>query len=301
MTEQKPCDLDFSYDKLFERNYGIFTHEEQENIRNAKVMLIGCGGMGGAMAIILARSGVENFVLIDPDVYEPTNTNRQLCCFEDTCGRPKAIVTKEHLVRINPGIKAETYEKEMSLESLDSLIKDDVDVLVGVADDFPFSILAMRNAKKKGIPCVIGYPTGMLARITTILPDGPEAEEPFGIPKGLNYKTLHNIMFSKKYRQMFRSTLEYYKNEGEWTDEWFENFVTTDKYPFPQIAPMTTAAASLASLEVLKVITGRWEAVAAPKYWHIKPNYASIDEFDPPDIKRRFGSVILKIKERFIG
>ncbi|MDD2777791.1 MAG: hypothetical protein PHI16_02685, partial [Methanocellales archaeon] len=85
-----------------------------------------------------------------------------------------------------------------------------------------------------------------------------------------------------------------------WTDEWFENFVNTEKYPFPQIAPIVLAAASLASLEVLKVITGKWETVAAPKYWHIKPNYASIDEFDPPDIKRRFGSVILKIKEKFV-
>ena len=169
------------YMEKFKRNYGIFTHEEQEKIRNAKVMLIGCGGMGGVMAIVLARSGVENFVLVDPDIYEPTNMNRQIGCFVDTYGLSKVVVTKDELMRINPEIKAETYEKEMSVESLDTLIKDDVDVLVGVADDFPFAILAMRNAKKKGIPCVIGYPTGMFARVTAILPDGPEAEEPFGL------------------------------------------------------------------------------------------------------------------------
>jgi tRNA A37 threonylcarbamoyladenosine dehydratase len=57
--------VEFDYKQAFQRNYGIFTNDEQEKIRNAKILLVGCGGVGGVMAILLARCGVENFVLVD--------------------------------------------------------------------------------------------------------------------------------------------------------------------------------------------------------------------------------------------
>jgi tRNA A37 threonylcarbamoyladenosine dehydratase len=76
------------YEKLFQRNYGIFSRDEQQRIRQASILILGCGGIGGLVAIILARSGVSQFV--DFDSYEPTNMNRQIACFVDTIGRNKA-------------------------------------------------------------------------------------------------------------------------------------------------------------------------------------------------------------------
>ena len=53
------------YEELFERNYGVFTEEEQARIRDARVVIVGCGGIGGATAITLARSGLGHFVLYE--------------------------------------------------------------------------------------------------------------------------------------------------------------------------------------------------------------------------------------------
>ncbi|PTD93806.1 hypothetical protein C9439_05815 [archaeon SCG-AAA382B04] len=291
MTEKE-----FEYKKLFERNYGIFQEKEQEKIKQGKVAIIGCGGAGGAITLALARSGVEEFILADPDTYEVTNINRQISCRANTLGENKATATKEDILKINPSAEVETYQ-DPQIEDIKNIIGKDPDVLVGVADDFPFAIIAMRKALENGISCVTSYPTGALVRVTTFLPEGPEPEEAFGIPKGLSYETLENIMFSTKYRKRFRNTLEFYKDEGEWTQEWFDKFIE-QKYPLPQITPFVWLGSSLGALEVLKLLSDRWEPIASPKHWRIKANSAEIAEFDPPSLKEKIGSLALKLKEK---
>jgi len=293
MTDEKELD----YKTLFGRNYGIFTEEEQEGIRNGKVAMIGCGGIGGAMALALARSGVENFVLVDPDIYEASNMNRQMSCRVDTLGEKKVDATKEDIHNINPNANVETYP-DPELDDLDEIIEEDLDVLVGVADDFPYAIIAMRKAKKKGIDCVTAYPTGALVRVTTFLADGPEPEEAFGLPQGLQYETLHDLMFSEKNRKRFSSTLEFYKEEGDWREDWFEEFLELEK-PFPQITPFVWTGSSLGSLEVLKLLSGKWEPMACPKHFKIQSSSAEVLEFDPPGIREKLGSILLKLKEKF--
>ena len=67
------------YKFLFERNYGVFSPEEQEKLRNANVLIIGSGGIGGIVAISLARSGVENMTIYEYDAFQVSNLNRQIC------------------------------------------------------------------------------------------------------------------------------------------------------------------------------------------------------------------------------
>lgn len=294
MSEKK-----FGYREIFERNYGIFLDEEQEKIREGKVAFVGCGGAGNSMALAIARSGVENFILADPDEYEASNMNRQMSARKDTLGKNKATVTKEDISNINSSAEVDTIT-DPELKDLDEIIAEDPDVLVAVADDFPFAIIAMRKALNNQIPCVTSYPTGALVRVTTLLPSGPEPEECFGLPKGLNYETLEDLMFSTKYRKRFKSTLEFYRDEGDWRDEWFEKFVDGEK-PFPQIAPFVWLGSSIGALEILKLLSGKWEPVSAPKHWKIKPNEAKITEFTPPSIKEKLGTILFKIKEKFPG
>ncbi|PTD94842.1 hypothetical protein C9439_00425 [archaeon SCG-AAA382B04] len=290
---------DFKYEKIFERNYGIFLEEEQEKIKNGKIAIIGCGGAGGAISLALARSGVQNFVLADPDTYETTNINRQMGCQKDTIGKNKAEVTKKAILGINPSANVETFtDPDPELDEIDKILNKNPDALIAVADDFPFAIIAMRKALKKDIPCVTSYPTGALVRVTVFEPGGPQPEEAFGLPKNLQYKTLENLMFSTKYRKRFKSTLEFYKKEGDWTEEWFEEFVEGKK-PFPQIAPFVWIGSSIAALEVIKLLSDKWEPISCPRHWKIKPNEAKIDEFDPPSIKEKLGTVLFKLKEKF--
>ncbi len=94
MSLSKPVDLQKLND-MFGINYGIFSKEEQERITRASLLIVGVGAVGGVMAEILARSGVANFTLIDPDVYDLNNSNRHIGWFVDTIGKHKSEVIKE--------------------------------------------------------------------------------------------------------------------------------------------------------------------------------------------------------------
>jgi tRNA A37 threonylcarbamoyladenosine dehydratase len=70
-----------SYEELFDRNYGVLSETQQESLRKARILIVGCGGIGGTVAIILARAGIENFILVEFDTYDTSNINRQSSCF----------------------------------------------------------------------------------------------------------------------------------------------------------------------------------------------------------------------------
>jgi len=87
-----------NYDEFFQRNLGIFEPEEQERIKDAKVLIIGCGGIGGVIAIALARSSVGHFVLMEPEVYElssPADAIRR----EERTTEPTSISNRTGILR----------------------------------------------------------------------------------------------------------------------------------------------------------------------------------------------------------
>jgi len=84
----------------FARNRGVFSAQEQLRLLKSRAAIIGCGGLGGHVATLLARAGVGAFTLCDGDVFDETNLNRQLLCRETALGRGKALVAKEELAAI---------------------------------------------------------------------------------------------------------------------------------------------------------------------------------------------------------
>jgi molybdopterin/thiamine biosynthesis adenylyltransferase len=278
--------MKLGYEDFFQVNFGIFSPEEIKKIRKTRVFIGGCGGVGGAMSIILTRSGVENFVLCDPGRFKPSNMNRQITCFVDTLGKNKAEITAEEMKRINPEVKVEVSRSE--LEEVEKIIPR-VDVVVPAADDFAWSIMVARAARKNKKPAVIAYPTGMLGRVT-VIPPNQAVERFFGLPPSLPYSALSRLLNSPRLRKMFRHELEFYRVQGSWREEWFNQFLEA-KVSLPQICPIVWATASIASLEVLKLATGKFKPVEAPKHWYITPEGASIKEFKPPSV----GSKLLKV------
>ena len=261
------------YEELFQRNFGIFEPEEQERIGNAKVVIIGCGGIGGAMAIVLARSGVGNFVLMEPEFYEPTNMNRQVTCFTDTIGINKAVSIKEAILKINPEAKVTLYEQGLKPAQIEEQIEP-ADVIVPAMDDWALSLTVFEVLRKLGKPAVMSYPVGALGRACTFLPDGPSAAECLAMPFGLPYDELKQYSDSPEARRI----LQYYVTEGAWREEWFDRWCEGE-LPHAQICTIVWITATLAAMEVLKLITGKWKLVAAPYYWHITPTTARIKKF----------------------
>jgi molybdopterin/thiamine biosynthesis adenylyltransferase len=261
------------YEQIFERNYGVFSQEEQARIRNSKIVIVGSGGIGGMVAVVLARSGIENFILYDYDEYSITNLNRQIGCFQDTIGRNKAEVIKEQILAINPNANVVTHQKAASIEEMDQIIQEG-DVFLPAADQWPLSIAMLNRSKELGKPAIMAYPVGSLARVCVFLPDSPYAAECLVQPYKANYEQLKSFMTNPQNKQV----LYYYRTSGSMTQEWFDDFVVGKK-PHPQLCPFVWATGSLAALEIIKLVSGKWKPVAAPRYWEITAESAKIRKF----------------------
>jgi molybdopterin/thiamine biosynthesis adenylyltransferase len=267
--------MDDNYKKLFERNYGIFTESEQEKIRKGNVLLIGTGGIGGVIATNLARMGLEQMTIYEYDTYSITNANRQICCFTDTMERNKAIVVKETIQKINPSAKITVHERRLHHEEmLDVMEAEKWDVIVPAADEWPLSIAMLDACVDKGIPAVMSYPVGAMGRTCSFMPGGPYASECFSMPYRAPYEKLKVFMEDADNRRI----LYYYRHIGGWTKEWFEDFCTGEK-THPQISTIVWLTGTLAAMEVIKIITGRWKPVAAPYYWYFTPDSCKIKKF----------------------
>ena len=144
-----------TYDEIFQRNIGVFTPEEQEKIKNLNIAIIGVGGLGAPVAEGLARLGVGELRLVEPDTYEVSNLNRQTGAYLDTLGRNKAEVMAEFVRRINPGIKLTVKTTKLFGEELRELISG-CDVVIDGIDYFNIDeeLELHRIAKELKIPIV---------------------------------------------------------------------------------------------------------------------------------------------------
>ena len=88
------------YWEMLTRQMPLVTKEEQEKFKNAKITVIGCGGIGGATIEMLARLGVGELVLVDEDSFDTTNLNRQTLATTDDIGRAKSETAKIKVSRI---------------------------------------------------------------------------------------------------------------------------------------------------------------------------------------------------------
>jgi molybdopterin/thiamine biosynthesis adenylyltransferase len=259
-----------NYRNLFERNYGIFTEAEQLRLRKATILIVGCGGIGGTVAVILARSGIENFILIEPDSYEASNMNRQVCCFGETIGRNKAEVVAEHIKRINPGANIVLYPKMMNHAEIEDLIKK-TDIVFPAADDFAFSIIVFRAARRLNKPALFIVPAGTWANVSIIMPGSPPVEDIEGVPKLGTYEELRKMFRTPRYK----FGTYFYVPAASWRIEYYERFIF-DGAPPTQLCPVVWICSSIGAMEVVKAITGKWKPVASPRYYSITHNRIKI-------------------------
>ena len=108
------------------------TPEVHEKIKQGRVGVAGAGGLGSAVAIALTRVGIGQLDIVDFDVVEPSNLNRQQY-FIDQIGIPKVIALQDNLQRINPATKINIYQQKVTPKNIDKLFGE-VDILVEAFD-----------------------------------------------------------------------------------------------------------------------------------------------------------------------
>ena len=169
--------MDFNDDQLLRYSRHIILPEVggkgQAKIANAKVFIIGAGGLGCPVGYYLTAAGVGTIALIDNDTVEMSNLQRQIAHSVNTIGMPKVESAKKTFKALNPDVNIIAIQKRISKDDILDLIRD-YDVVIDGSDNFPTRYLvndACVIAKK---PLVSGAILRFEGQVTTIVPgDGP--------------------------------------------------------------------------------------------------------------------------------
>ena len=132
----------------------LYSEEKTAAFRPQKIVLVGLGGVGLYALENLARAGIKRFVLIDGDVFEPSNLNRQLYATLDTLGQKKAEAAKARIARIDPAIEAESVPEFLSKDNIDDIVPKDADFIIDAIDDIPAKAEIILFALRNGIPVI---------------------------------------------------------------------------------------------------------------------------------------------------
>jgi molybdopterin-synthase adenylyltransferase len=114
--------------------------EGQEKILEGRVLIVGAGGLGSPAALYLAAAGVGTIGLIDGDVVDLTNLQRQVIHFTADLDKPKVQSAKEKIEQLNPDVKAVTYQELLTKENILSIISN-YDFIIDGTDNFPTKFL----------------------------------------------------------------------------------------------------------------------------------------------------------------
>ena len=120
---------------MFERLEKIIGKENLLKIKNTSVMVVGVGGVGGYVVESLVRSGIENIIIVDHDIVDVTNKNRQIIALDSTIGKKKVDVLKSRILDINPNTKVTALDTFLDNTNIDAIItKYNPDYVVDACD-----------------------------------------------------------------------------------------------------------------------------------------------------------------------
>ena len=155
--------------RRYVRNLGTIGLDGQGRLLRATVAVVGLGGLGGYVLEGLVRMGVGRLIVIDGDVFEDTNLNRQLLSERGRLGRSKVRAALERVQLVNDAIEAVGHEVELSAGNLRDLLGG-ADVVVDCLDSLPSRLMMQDGAQDLGVPMVHGSIAGFLGQVMTILP-----------------------------------------------------------------------------------------------------------------------------------
>ena len=163
----------------YDRNFNTLSLEEQKKLGTSNVIVIGLGGLGGSVCEMLARVGIGHLTLIDGDVFEASNLNRQLLSEERLIGFPKAKAAKNRVNAINSEVKVRYFIEYVDESNMYERIKD-ADVVMDCLDSIDTRFKLQKAAQKASIPIVSGAIAGVAGQVTTIFPDDKGYELIYG-------------------------------------------------------------------------------------------------------------------------
>ncbi|MBU4534403.1 MAG: HesA/MoeB/ThiF family protein [Euryarchaeota archaeon] len=224
-----------AYWEIVSRQMGILTKNQQMRLKDSKITVIGCGGIGGAVLEMLARMGVGSLRIIDKDTFDVSNINRQLMSSFYTVGQSKTSVTQDIIRSINPFVKVKLFEEELDSDNVEKIIKGST-LVIDALDNLISRIIVSRCALKFDIPFIHGAIHGTMGQVSVFNRDTPPYEELFQLPS----------------------------LGGELTGEVIEKLKEMGSEVPPVIAPVPNIVGCLQAFEAVKLITMEGEPIMAP-------------------------------------
>ena len=153
----------------YSRNIPALTEAECHALQTKRILVVGCGGLGGHIIDQLARIGVGFLRVVDGDVFEETNLNRQLLSRVPLLGVSKAKAAADHVRAVNPGVSVEGLQCYMTAENVASLLSD-CDIVLDALDNIPSRRTLAAACAEAGIPYVYGAIQGWVAQAAVSMP-----------------------------------------------------------------------------------------------------------------------------------
>jgi len=148
--------------------------EGQLKLLESRILLIGAGGLGSPAALYLAAAGVGTLGIIDADVVDETNLQRQILHSTASLGEPKVESAARTIQELNPDVEVKAYKEQLTSENIERILADGWDVIVDGADNFPTRYLVNDAAVWHDIPLVHGSIFRFEGQATVFKPhDGP--------------------------------------------------------------------------------------------------------------------------------
>ncbi|PWL42653.1 MAG: hypothetical protein DBY43_03215 [Clostridiaceae bacterium] len=156
---------------MFERLITLIGEDDVNKLKKANVLIVGLGGVGGYALETLVRSGIYNLTIVDGDIVELSNLNRQIISKRNVIGRPKVLVAQARTLEINPDVNLKVINQFISNDNFSLLNIDSFDYVIDACDDLNLKMLLIKNADKYKLISSMGTANKMdmtRFKITTI-------------------------------------------------------------------------------------------------------------------------------------
>ncbi len=151
------------------KNLTALKLSEQRSICAGRVLVCGCGGLGGIIIQLLARAGVGHLRVVDGDVFYASNLNRQLLSNVSNLSHSKALIAARETQKINPLIRVEPVNLIMEQRNAAELVRDN-DLVLDALDNLAGRFLLAESAREEGIPFIHAAVAGWWGQISTFMP-----------------------------------------------------------------------------------------------------------------------------------
>jgi molybdopterin/thiamine biosynthesis adenylyltransferase len=191
----------------YARNMRSFSLADQTALLQARVGVVGLGGLGGTVTEILSRLGVGRLTLIDGDRFEDSNLNRQLLCTCEQLGTPKADAARQRVGQTNPSVSVIICMDFLTPENAGNLLTGS-DVVVDCLDNLRTRFQVEDACRRLGCPLVSAAVAGSSGHVTTIFPEDTGLRLIYGEPQNAPLKGAETALGTVPHAVTFLAALE---------------------------------------------------------------------------------------------